>query len=142
MSLRARPAATATSSTPTSSSDDAPETPKSQLLAPPSLAQRALSQTLTSTANLANLLPTGTLLAFQLLTPKLHQQRLVRLRHAPHDSRPPRRPGRLLLPRVLHRQLQVVRRSSLLRLRHAQRHVALRLPSRLCLGTRSRLEEV
>ncbi|GFY89303.1 transmembrane protein, putative [Actinidia rufa] len=69
MSLRARPAATATSSTPTSSSDDAPETPKSQLLAPPSLAQRALSQTLTSTANLANLLPTGTLLAFQLLTP-------------------------------------------------------------------------
>lgn len=34
-----------------------------------SLSQRAISQTLTSTANLANLLPTGTLLAFQLLTP-------------------------------------------------------------------------
>lgn len=34
-----------------------------------SAAQRAISQTLASTANLANLLPTGTLLAFQLLTP-------------------------------------------------------------------------
>ncbi|XP_030503618.2 protein DMP3 [Cannabis sativa] len=34
-----------------------------------SLPQRAISQTLTTTANLANLLPTGTLLAFQLLTP-------------------------------------------------------------------------
>ncbi|CAL1352548.1 unnamed protein product [Linum trigynum] len=33
------------------------------------LSQRAISQTLTTTANLANLLPTGTLLAFQLLTP-------------------------------------------------------------------------
>ncbi|PKI53057.1 hypothetical protein CRG98_026637 [Punica granatum] len=33
------------------------------------MSQRALSQTLTGTANLANLLPTGTLLAFQLLTP-------------------------------------------------------------------------
>lgn len=35
----------------------------------PSLARRAVSQTLTSTATLANLLPTGTLLAFQMLTP-------------------------------------------------------------------------
>ncbi|ERN12841.1 hypothetical protein AMTRI_Chr11g98010 [Amborella trichopoda] len=35
----------------------------------PSLSQRALSQALASTANLAKLLPTGTLLAFQLLTP-------------------------------------------------------------------------
>ncbi|XP_015875829.1 protein DMP3-like [Ziziphus jujuba] len=35
----------------------------------PSISQRAISQTLNSTANLANLLPTGTLLAFQLLTP-------------------------------------------------------------------------
>ncbi|XP_050377637.1 protein DMP3-like [Argentina anserina] len=34
-----------------------------------SISQRAISQTLTSTANLANLLPTGTLLAFQLLIP-------------------------------------------------------------------------
>ncbi|GLT97044.1 hypothetical protein SLE2022_146300 [Rubroshorea leprosula] len=34
-----------------------------------SFSQRAISQTLTSTANLANLLPTGTLLAFQLLLP-------------------------------------------------------------------------
>ncbi|KAI4318547.1 hypothetical protein MLD38_032237 [Melastoma candidum] len=36
---------------------------------PPSLSQRTISQTLTGTANLANLLPTGTLLAFQLLMP-------------------------------------------------------------------------
>ncbi|KAL1358344.1 hypothetical protein HN51_003636 [Arachis hypogaea] len=35
----------------------------------PSASRWAVSQTLTSTANLANLLPTGTLLAFQLLTP-------------------------------------------------------------------------
>ncbi|XP_010534186.1 PREDICTED: uncharacterized protein LOC104809807 [Tarenaya hassleriana] len=34
-----------------------------------SMSQRAMSQTLTMAANLANLLPTGTLLAFQLLTP-------------------------------------------------------------------------
>ncbi|XP_062029153.1 protein DMP3-like [Rosa rugosa] len=40
-----------------------------QAQAQPSISQRALSQTLTSTANLANLLPTGTLLAFQLLIP-------------------------------------------------------------------------
>ncbi|PSS02898.1 Ethylene-responsive transcription factor [Actinidia chinensis var. chinensis] len=51
------------------SGDDAPKIPKSKLLVPASLAQRVLSQTLTSTANLANLPPTGTLLAFQLLTP-------------------------------------------------------------------------
>ncbi|XP_010277272.1 PREDICTED: uncharacterized protein LOC104611772 [Nelumbo nucifera] len=35
----------------------------------PSVSQEAISQTLASTAHLANLLPTGTLLAFQLLTP-------------------------------------------------------------------------
>ncbi|OVA14973.1 Protein of unknown function DUF679 [Macleaya cordata] len=35
----------------------------------PTLSQRALTQTLTSTANLANLLPTSTVLAFQFLTP-------------------------------------------------------------------------
>ncbi|GKV32155.1 hypothetical protein SLEP1_g40779 [Rubroshorea leprosula] len=35
----------------------------------PSFSQRAISQTLTGTANLANLLPTGTLLAFQILMP-------------------------------------------------------------------------
>ncbi|XP_023755176.1 protein DMP3 [Lactuca sativa] len=36
---------------------------------PPPSSSTAISQTLTSTANLAKLLPTGTLLAFQLLTP-------------------------------------------------------------------------
>lgn len=45
-----------------------PETPKSPSR-PPTFSQRAISQTLTNTANLANLLPTGTLLAFQILTP-------------------------------------------------------------------------
>ncbi|KAK8522372.1 hypothetical protein V6N13_115345 [Hibiscus sabdariffa] len=35
----------------------------------PTVSRRALSQTLTSSANLAKLLPTGTLLAFQLLVP-------------------------------------------------------------------------
>ncbi|KAI3917255.1 hypothetical protein MKX01_000032 [Papaver californicum] len=35
----------------------------------PSFSQKAISQALTSTANLANLLPTGTILVFQLLTP-------------------------------------------------------------------------
>ncbi|KAE8726026.1 putative Late embryoproteinsis abundant protein group 8 protein [Hibiscus syriacus] len=44
------------------------ETQKSQSQQP-TLSRRVLSQTLTSTANLANLLPTGTLLAFQLLVP-------------------------------------------------------------------------
>lgn len=42
---------------------------QAQAQAQRSMTQRALSQTLTSTANLANLLPTGTLLAFQLLIP-------------------------------------------------------------------------
>lgn len=68
MSLRARPS-TATSASATSDSDE-PESPK--LLPPPpstSLSQRAISQTLSSTAQLANLLPTGSLLALQLLTP-------------------------------------------------------------------------
>ncbi|OIV91519.1 hypothetical protein TanjilG_08931 [Lupinus angustifolius] len=56
-------ASTSTSSTP-------PSQQQQQQVEPSlSLSQRALSQTLTSTANLANLLPTGTLLAFQLLTP-------------------------------------------------------------------------
>ncbi|PWA46128.1 hypothetical protein CTI12_AA511960 [Artemisia annua] len=59
MSLRARQSATATSddSTTLEPPTSRPQTPS------------ALSQTLTSTANLAKLLPTGTLLAFQLLTP-------------------------------------------------------------------------
>ncbi|RZC62499.1 hypothetical protein C5167_024258 [Papaver somniferum] len=35
----------------------------------PSFSQKAIAQTLTTTANLANLLPTGTILVFQLLTP-------------------------------------------------------------------------
>ncbi|CBI29711.3 unnamed protein product, partial [Vitis vinifera] len=89
MALRARPVTSKQPSeseetlkiTQTSSSDDEEVSdlpkPYSSLSPPPSpsssapstLRQRALSQTLASTANLANLLPTGTLLAFQLLTP-------------------------------------------------------------------------
>lgn len=89
MALRARPVTAKQPSeseetlkiTQTSSSDDEEVSdlpkPYSSLSPPPSpsssapstLRQRALSQTLASTANLANLLPTGTLLAFQLLTP-------------------------------------------------------------------------
>lgn len=76
MSLRARTATTSTkqeaATTTTASSisneDHERETPKSPQKSP-TLSQRAISQTLTTTANLANLLPTGTLLAFQLLTP-------------------------------------------------------------------------
>ncbi|XP_027163844.1 protein DMP3 [Coffea eugenioides] len=71
MSLRARSTPSATATSVAATTEDAPDTPKPQ---PPQrssspLSQRALSQALTSTANLANLLPTGTLLAFQLLTP-------------------------------------------------------------------------
>ncbi|KAK9286713.1 hypothetical protein L1049_015116 [Liquidambar formosana] len=74
MSLRARPTPSKQTSISDTTTDDdnAPETPKSPPSPPPpppSLSQRAISQTLASTANLANLLPTGTLLAFQLLTP-------------------------------------------------------------------------
>ncbi|KAL5856800.1 hypothetical protein ACOSQ3_004258 [Xanthoceras sorbifolium] len=81
MSIRQRPPTTslqpptldtAPSSTTTATTNtyvNEPETPKTPSRPPPSLSQRAISQTLTSTANLANLLPTGTLLAFQLLTP-------------------------------------------------------------------------
>ncbi|KAL4556148.1 hypothetical protein LXL04_038791 [Taraxacum kok-saghyz] len=56
MSLRARQPTTAAPE---------PQPPPSST----SISQRALSQTLTSTADLAKHLPTGTLLAFQLLTP-------------------------------------------------------------------------
>ncbi|XP_050210659.1 protein DMP3-like [Mercurialis annua] len=66
-SLRSRTTPTLTTK-PETLSDESPETPKSPP-PPPSLTQRAISQTLTTTANLANLLPTGTLLAFNLLTP-------------------------------------------------------------------------
>lgn len=52
-------------STSNSDSDDAPPRPPP----PPPPSQSAISQALESTAHLANLLPTGTLLAFQLLTP-------------------------------------------------------------------------
>ncbi|KAJ1420002.1 Protein DMP [Sesbania bispinosa] len=62
----------------------------------------ALSQALTSTANLANLLPTGTLLAFQILTPVFTQQRRLRLRYAHPYVAPPSPPRALLLPRLLH----------------------------------------
>ncbi|XP_059648246.1 protein DMP3-like [Cornus florida] len=76
MSLRARSITSKQSemvTAPSSSSDtDDNELDTSKTPAPArssSLSQRAISQTLTGTANLANLLPTGTLLAFQLLTP-------------------------------------------------------------------------
>ncbi|KAG4163491.1 hypothetical protein ERO13_D01G174500v2 [Gossypium hirsutum] len=59
---------TSQSEPPTISSTTESERPKPQPR-PPTLSQRAISQTLASTANLANLLPTGTLLAFQLLVP-------------------------------------------------------------------------
>uniref|UniRef100_A0A1J3JG64 Protein DMP3 n=1 Tax=Noccaea caerulescens TaxID=107243 RepID=A0A1J3JG64_NOCCA len=45
------------------------ESPPPQLKRQYSRSQHAVSQTMTSAANLANLLPTGTLLAFQLLMP-------------------------------------------------------------------------
>ncbi|GAB4848103.1 Protein dmp3 [Ancistrocladus abbreviatus] len=57
-----RPSSTATADTPATK----PRPPPRRSL---SFSQRAVSQTLASTAQLANLLPTGTLLAFQLLTP-------------------------------------------------------------------------
>lgn len=70
MSLRSRSATTKQTSIPkppTPTDTNPPESPKSQQATPPppSLTQRAL----TGTANLANLLPTGTLLALQVLTP-------------------------------------------------------------------------
>ncbi|KAG5551468.1 hypothetical protein RHGRI_009779 [Rhododendron griersonianum] len=64
MSLRSRPTTTKQTSIPASP----PESPTAHQ-PPASLSQRTLTQTLTGTANLANLLPTGTLLALQLLTP-------------------------------------------------------------------------
>ncbi|KAK8582728.1 hypothetical protein V6N13_069500 [Hibiscus sabdariffa] len=69
-SLRPRAAVSkqASQSTSSGSTENGRETPKSQPRQPTS-SRGALSQTLTSTANLANLLPTGTLLAFQLLLP-------------------------------------------------------------------------
>lgn len=71
MSLRKPTTTKLTLSTKTasdSSSDD--ETVQQNYAAPSSsLPTRAISQTLTTTANLANLLPTGTVLAFQLLVP-------------------------------------------------------------------------
>ncbi|XVE48570.1 hypothetical protein DITRI_Ditri01bG0011900 [Diplodiscus trichospermus] len=63
-----QPSQSLEASTTRSRTNHEPETPKSPSR-PPTLSQRAISQTLTSTANLANLLPTGTLLAFQLLMP-------------------------------------------------------------------------
>ncbi|KAL1222527.1 Protein DMP3 [Cardamine amara subsp. amara] len=51
------------------SQDQSESPPKRRLQRQPSSTQRAMSQTLTSAANLANLLPTGTLLAFQFLMP-------------------------------------------------------------------------
>nr|XP_043622991.1 protein DMP3-like [Erigeron canadensis] len=60
MSLRARQPATSIVTDTTT-----PEEPTSR----PQPSSSALSQTLASTANLAKLLPTGTLLAFQVLTP-------------------------------------------------------------------------
>lgn len=65
MSRRTRPIASASNSNEASISDHSPDSQKQQLPPPPSFYKRALE----STAYLANLLPTGTLLAFQLLTP-------------------------------------------------------------------------
>ncbi|EYU26482.1 hypothetical protein ABFS82_02G073000 [Erythranthe guttata] len=69
MSLRQRPPiisdppSTATATPPPNDDDFADKPP------PPPPSQSALSQALESSAHLANLLPTGTLLAFQILTP-------------------------------------------------------------------------
>lgn len=66
MSLRTRPIASSSNSNGASiSSDHSPDSQKNQPPPSPSFYKLALQ----STANLANLLPTGTLLAFQLLTP-------------------------------------------------------------------------
>ncbi|KAL5566434.1 hypothetical protein UlMin_029598 [Ulmus minor] len=67
MSLRSR--ATPTGETTSVTATAPPENAKPPPQRRSSFSQRAVSQTLTTTANLANLLPTGTLLAFQLLTP-------------------------------------------------------------------------
>ncbi|XP_054803491.1 protein DMP3-like [Prosopis cineraria] len=75
MSVRQRPQTTKQPSTSDESSEAAAlVSPEQRLQKSPSSssrppAQGAISRTLTSTANLANLLPTGTLLAFQILTP-------------------------------------------------------------------------
>ncbi|KAL4580743.1 hypothetical protein LXL04_016945 [Taraxacum kok-saghyz] len=68
MSLRARPVAAVSSSEDDENeiSDDSPPPPPPP---PPTMSQWAISQTLASTAQLANLLPTGTLLALQTVTP-------------------------------------------------------------------------
>ncbi|KAM0040406.1 putative protein DMP [Helianthus debilis subsp. tardiflorus] len=63
MCLRARPPTTTVAGAP-EDANTAPEPPPSRPQLP-----SALSQTLASTANLAKLLPTGTLLVFQVLTP-------------------------------------------------------------------------
>ncbi|KAI4342232.1 hypothetical protein MLD38_026879 [Melastoma candidum] len=66
--LRSRvPSSKASSSDPPAQLEG--KSPPAVLDRPSSLSQRAVAQTLTGTANLANLLPTGTLLAFQLLVP-------------------------------------------------------------------------
>ncbi|XP_071729832.1 protein DMP5-like [Rutidosis leptorrhynchoides] len=67
MSLRARPVTNRSSDDDEEDHNDAPETPKPA--PPPTLSQWAISQTLASTAQLANLLPTGTLLVLQNVTP-------------------------------------------------------------------------
>ncbi|KAK4271082.1 hypothetical protein QN277_019824 [Acacia crassicarpa] len=73
MSARQRPAKTTkqpskSDETSTVVSTEQPQAPSSPSRPPPA-GQGAITRTLTSTANLANLLPTGTLLAFQILTP-------------------------------------------------------------------------
>ncbi|KAG8368840.1 hypothetical protein BUALT_Bualt15G0088600 [Buddleja alternifolia] len=68
MSLRQRSSSLSISNDPPSTSTSAAVTPPPPSPPPPPR-QNALSQALQSSAHLANLLPTGTLLAFQLLTP-------------------------------------------------------------------------
>nr|XP_043630982.1 protein DMP3-like [Erigeron canadensis] len=70
MSLRARPVANASSSSDDKVETIVPDSPRPPPTPPPpTLSQWAISQTLASTAQLANLLPTGTLLALQTVTP-------------------------------------------------------------------------
>ncbi|KAJ7968001.1 DUF679 domain-containing protein [Quillaja saponaria] len=63
------PATKTTTSTAITTVNSEPETLKPPQAYASSFPQRAISQTLTNTANLANLLPTGTLLTFQIVTP-------------------------------------------------------------------------
>lgn len=68
-SVADKPAPKATSPDSSPNSDTDPDTPDAPVQLEKSFQQRAISQTLNSTANIAKLLPSGTLLAFQMLVP-------------------------------------------------------------------------